>query len=606
MAQPKKCNTDALYFSARLTEKLRGMLRAKTTLMEAPSGYGKTTAARAFFQRHLPEGAEFIRHVCLSEPPLVAWQRFCRTMQKIDAEAGSRLLQLGLPDEYTKGEAVSLLREMECAAPTWLVMDDFQHLKDLVSVDVWKAFAEHDAAHFHLVVLAQILSEPDIMPYVKHGLLYVDSEDLRLREQEIGEYFSAAGLPLAENEIREAYRRTEGWIVALYLHMLHYRATGEFSPASGIRALLREIIWNRLNAAEKDFLLRVSPFDGYTARQAARLLNIPELLGQKFPGGRSRFGKSSFIRYDPASRRYYPHNTLLEFVREVFAEAPESLQREILYHAGDWCAEHREREKAIAFYYRLRDFEKILALDLTGMEEAGIGGYISGVGYAEVLRDIVEHCTTEMKTRWPMSMLHLAFELFGRGAYEEFGRLCAEMEGLIAQTGLTLEEKNRLQGELLLLKALSEYNNIAAMGELMRQASGLAGGKPSLINLANSWTFGNASALLMFHTRVGCLDAELADMESYCQYYVAMTQGHGSGGDVLMQAEALLCRGEMGAAEILGHKAWYQAKLRGQSSICIASTLLSGRLAIYNGKAGEFSSLLERMARQAEKNPQKS
>jgi LuxR family maltose regulon positive regulatory protein len=110
----------------------------------------------------------------------------------------------------------------------------------------------------------------------------------------------------------------------------------------------------------------------------------------------------------------------------------------------------------------------------------------------------------------------------------------------------------------------------------------------------------------MYHSEVGRLDAELADMESYTPFYVDLTKGHGSGSAALMQAEALLCRGETGEAEILGHKAWYQAELRGQSSICIASLLLSGRLAILNGNAGEFSSLLERMARQVENNPQKS
>ena len=601
MGRPKKSNIDVLYFPARLMEKLRGMLTAKTTLMEAPSGYRKTTAAREFFRRHLPGDAKLIRHICLSEPPPVAWQRFGRTLQKIEADAGSRLARLGPPDEDTKGEAAALLRDMECAAPTWLLLDDFQHLSDLAPAEVWKALIEHDAPHLHLVILTRTLREPGLMPYAKSGLLYLGREDLRLREAETGEYFIAAGLALTEDKIRQAYRHTEGWIIALYLHLRNYLATGEFYLASDIRELLREIIWDKLDDAAKDFLLRVSPFDGYTAPQAARLLKIPELP----PGASSVLKKNAFIRYDPASRRYYPHSALLDFVREVFEEAPESRRREILHQAACWCAENGERGMAIAFYFRLRDFEKILALDLSGLEENRLLDDPDRT-YADDLREITAHCTREMKIRYPRSMIQLAFEFFGQGCYGELAALGAEMNELIGQTPLPPAEQNRLRGELLLLEAFTRYNSIAEMGRRIKAAAELTGGRPSLISLSNSWTFGNASVLLMYHAQAGRLDAELADMETYCPYYVALTKGHGSGGAALMKAEALLSRGETGEAEILGHKAWHQADRHGQSSLRIAADLLSGRLAILGGDAGGFSSLLERLTRQVEANPQKS
>ena len=79
----------------------------------------------------------------------------------------------------------------------------------------------------------------------------------------------------------------------------------------------------------------------------------------------------------------------------------------------------------------------------------------------------------------------------------------------------------------------------------MRRAHELLGGRPSLIQMNDAWTFGCPSALFLYHSKPGRLDEELADMSENCGHYFALTQGHGSGGDVLMEAEAYYHRGEM-------------------------------------------------------------
>jgi len=116
-------NTNRLYFSARLTAKLKDIPSATTTIICAPEGYGKTTAAREFLNQHLPrkatpKGATLRKEAlhwlaCIEEPAFVAWERFCRVIQKIDSEAGGKLLAMGLPDEDTQSEVVTLLMEIE-------------------------------------------------------------------------------------------------------------------------------------------------------------------------------------------------------------------------------------------------------------------------------------------------------------------------------------------------------------------------------------------------------------------------------------------------------------------------------------------------------------
>lgn len=62
------------------------------------------------------------------------------------------------------------------------------------------------------------------------------------------------------------------------------------------------------------------------------------------------------------------------------------------------------------------------------------------------------------------------------------------------------------------------------------------------IHRNESWTFGSPSVLMMFTTRSGTLDAELAAMNECMPHYYRITQGHGQGARLLMNAEATFMR----------------------------------------------------------------
>ncbi|GHU20004.1 hypothetical protein FACS189475_08200 [Betaproteobacteria bacterium] len=80
MAIRKQWNTDAPYFSGRLRERLREAITARSVLVEANPGYGKTTAIQDGLRAMLPEEAIFIRHVCAEESPRSAWRCLGRTL----------------------------------------------------------------------------------------------------------------------------------------------------------------------------------------------------------------------------------------------------------------------------------------------------------------------------------------------------------------------------------------------------------------------------------------------------------------------------------------------------------------------------------------------
>ena len=90
-------------------------------VVEAPSGYGKTTAIRDFLQNVVPQGTPVYWFTAVDESPLAGFRRLCGAINKVDNHAGERLLRIGLPNSANVGEACDALRSVECSQETYLV-----------------------------------------------------------------------------------------------------------------------------------------------------------------------------------------------------------------------------------------------------------------------------------------------------------------------------------------------------------------------------------------------------------------------------------------------------------------------------------------------------
>ena len=117
MEQRKSGRAEPHYYSDRLKRKLDKLRFAPATVVEAPSGYGKTTAIRDFLQNELSQSTPVYWFTVMDENPAAAFRRLCREVEKIDSYAGERLSKIGLPNAVTIGEATEVLRSV-CSATT--------------------------------------------------------------------------------------------------------------------------------------------------------------------------------------------------------------------------------------------------------------------------------------------------------------------------------------------------------------------------------------------------------------------------------------------------------------------------------------------------------
>jgi LuxR family maltose regulon positive regulatory protein len=582
------------WFSPRLLSLLE-KLPLHTTIIEAPSGYGKTMAGAYLLNEALPAGARKIWHACLDERAPAAWRHFCAAVRKIDETAANSLLSLGPPDKDTTRDAADILCDAACDEETWFFIDDLQNLSAEIDIGAWGGFWRRRDEKLHVVAMTRYFGDAALRGYP--GAAWLGFADLALDAGEARGFFAAHGIAIGKKQADIAHEFTHGCAQGLWLQAGRYRETGEFcrlDDEDSYDEIIKLTAWKGLSKPEQDFLLRVSPFESYTMEQAAFLLGLAPGSAEPLPRcAVEASGMEPLVRHIQAEPSYNPHIRVLGFLRREVSRMAE-LRAEVLSRAAEWCVESGTPEDGVVFFCMNGDYDRALSVDILGREISPPKH--SGMTCEEITVAVAQNASREAKLRHPVHFLKHVFNLLDVGRSDVFAELLVEFGEIIETSGLPEGEKRRLRGELTLLSSFGEYNDIMKMASLMKRAHELTGGRPSLIEMNDTWTFGNASVLFMYHSEPGRLDEELSEMKEGCGHYFTLTGGHGMGGDTLMEAEALFNRGDILAAEIAARKSLREAEKRKQQSVCIGSALLIARAAVMRGDADEVAGMREKMA----------
>jgi LuxR family maltose regulon positive regulatory protein len=540
------------------------------TVIEAPSGYGKTTAVRDFLKSSLPKSASVFWFTAEEETPAAGFSHFCCEIEKIDAAAGRRLMRVELPNAATVGEACRALRELECNSDTYLVIDDFHHLHSAFSKSLFTALTEHGGKGLHIVIITQMLSRDLISIAISRGVMHINTSDLRLDAEDIHRYFALSDSDISAADADRIAGFTEGWVIAVYLQLCAYRETGALSAASGIYVLMERLVWDALDHEQQTFLLRLSPLKTFTLRQAFAILGC-----DKLPEYAHGALKSPFIHYSAGVNRYEVHSILSEILVRKRKERGSDFDRECLLRAGDLFKDEGIPDKAFDFYVQSGDYDRMLSLDLSGLILEEIGGR----PFHEIALTIAKNCPVNIKSRRLLSMLVIAWALLNAGKTGEFDDLMEELR--VKLDVCDYEDAGLLRGEWLLLSCWRRLPYLDEMTELVRQAAPFFQGSCSRVILPTiPWCFGDYSQCAVFHIKAGEADREADALEEFISIYSKLTGGHGSGADVLFRAELAHFRGNLDEAEILAYKASFLAESSRQSIIRLGTALKLAEIAV--------------------------
>ena len=540
----RKPSFNTIYISERVQECLRPIAHCALTTVVAPMGYGKTTAINWFLAEKTKGGkAVAIRLSIYSEKLPMLW----RSAQDAFRFAGLDVLSAF---DFPTGEAAAtLVLEELCRAFSsgktayYLFLDDFHLLRDERAVRFICRISARLPENAHLIVASRdrFLPAGEIVR-LGGNLHQIGMEHLRLNHTELAVYAHRCGAELSEQQLEALLRSSEGWFSAIYLNLRALSERGRLPDASSdIFEMFTAAMIDPLPPGRQEFLAVMGLADEFTAEMARFVTENPETdaIIQDLTC------QNAFVTRLPDSQRYRFHHMMKECALRKFRTLPEQSQICYWNRFGSWYGAQGQYLHALGAYGRSGNSDAALTII-----EKDAGNLLSALHPGELLERL-NACPEEVLMRHPTAILVLMRRLFTWRQIPKMLQLKALLERAIAESpDMPEEERGNLLGECDLIMSFLMYNDITKMSRLHRSASCQMSRPAVTIQAGSSWTFGSPSVLMMYYRAPGELQKETHEMHECMPHYYRITNGHGLGAELVMDAEASFMQGKLHEAEI--------------------------------------------------------
>ena len=568
------------YFSERIRRRMERIPSHRLTAVEAPSGFGKTTAVREYLSA-LSDGARVVWRTIGEENRLGEWEVLCRVVGEADPQCGNEQGALAVPwDDECLPRMEAALAAMRHDGEVYLVVDNYQFVRSRIPERYLRAFYGALPEGVHLILVTQLVNPVPRAIVVDAQVNHIRREHLDFDTADIAAYYGQLGLRLTGEQAEGIRRLTGGWAAGVYLTALAYSEAGTLQAANDVEALIRATVWNKLSGADRLFLLRLCNFGSFDL-ETARFLNETDWIDENILDMLERNG---FVWHDMGERRYYVHSILQLYVKKEFDACSGAFRERVLRLTAQWHEKQGDNFLALRYYALIGDFRAALSLPLATSDFSSN----ASAENRKLLLSVLDRCPPEIRAEFPRAMIVFAFALFIYNETERVVALAREVERNVAASAMSDEEKRRLTGEIVFLTAFLAHNDFAAMAAGYKRAVELMGGPTSIINMKGPWTFGAPSILYMFYRSAAECDVQI--LEKNLPYYLAAARGHGAGADVVMRGELQFNRGDFEAAEITAHRAAYAAREAQQLNVELCAHFLLAQIALAIGDAAEYRS----------------
>jgi len=560
------------------------------TVVQAPMGFGKTTALREFIRaRRL--SPIFLSLLGAGGSLAYCWDRLTSQIRKSAPALGNQLIGLGFPtDAPQAAKIVDLLTDAAFPKPVLVVIDDYHLIDCPQAADLISLIAGENIPNLHLVLLAREIRRLPAAELAQKGLCWmVTQEDLQFQPQEVSAYFEMLGSPVSVQDAGRIAQHTGGWISGIYLIARGMRRGGSISVQDqSIEQLLETNLYSTYDEKTRLFLERLSFLDAFTPEQLVFVFNDKSAASFLYTLTRG----NAFISYSRSVSGFQMTDLLREFLQQKARQ--DGLDPTELYRRmGQWFLNCGKRIPAYDYLYRAGDLETIL--QILNQED-----YID-VQFAQFpqIHMIFEGLPDETTFRYPLAALqHIRVKALtgGQPERQDLQELLGRMERYFLTADLPQDRRDRILGEIHNTWILVVFNDARAMVDHAAKAVAFFKGRYScLISNETEFTFGASSLLYCYYNRAGELGETASFISGNFHVLAQAVKGCGSGSESLILAEYALERGDFEAVAPHAYRAIYQSRLYHQISIEICATFALCRLAVYQGRTAEADRLLSQL-----------
>ena len=566
-----------IHYSNRLVKKFSLLDLTRSSIFEAPARCGRYTAMLGYVNSRASEGDLVFLYRARNDAPEVQYRNFCLELAKIDERAGCGLLKINIPDADTIAAACELLRNIRCKKRTWLIIDDFHFLFSALPIELARTLLDSICDELHILLGTEVLG--DDLYEISHGRMipYVIAQDLQWQAEDIREYFAKCEIELSDAEADEVYDNTGGWIVAVRWLLSSFLEMRSFSKNEAFR-LVDKCFWSKMSGEQRDLWLKMSLFGSFSEDQLCSMLNVTSL-----PLYAIECLALPFVEHQYQSRIYTPNAFFRSYLREKMAELDDGHRTFLHQFAGQACIREGKLTKALAVFCAVKDYERILSIDVSKM----VREETNNDAIYDVAIELKNNCSEDIKRKNILAMLSFAWVIRLKEDVSGFKLLMRELDGYIPDEGL-------LRAEWTLLSVYFVYPDLEKMLEAVKAAAALFDGECSRVILQCSpWAFYEYSQLAAFHIEVGAAEREASKLEQFVKIYSPLTGGHGMGAYDLFYAELQFFKCETSQAEVSAYKARFLAEQNKQGVIHLGAARLLASISIINSDAEKWQSIIE-------------
>lgn len=258
----------------------------------------------------------------------------------------------------------SLINELIDEKELFIVLDDFHYIEDQFLLETIEYFIANSSENVHVV----LISRYDIKLYLgnilmKGGAAYINSEDFSLTLEETEEFIKNINNKIiSEEEIKEIYSITEGWIgaIKLLLTVLGSNKTIKNIPKESklfIDYMNNEII-SSLSQEEIDFLVKTSPLNYVNPSIYKDIDNkdgfeiIDNLIEKNM----------LIITMDEDKKIFRYHNILRQHLRQLFDKYETGIKNEIINNLTSYLIDDKNYDEAVRLLINYHKYDEALKI----------------------------------------------------------------------------------------------------------------------------------------------------------------------------------------------------------------------------------------------------
>ncbi len=207
----------------RVNEKLQQSTNYPLTILEAGTGYGKSTSLLTFVE-DLPSPLYWFTISGSERDPKLFLAKLFTAFSQSDHSIGDEPLEILDSPETTADEAlIAFINALtiQITGEAFFILDDFHRVWDVPDVIGYMDWIiEHLPPKLHVIVATRhALSFPSMKKWqVKGEVLRIVKEDLAFTGEEIAQLFDQEyGISLSKAFIEQLLERTEGWAIGLQM-----------------------------------------------------------------------------------------------------------------------------------------------------------------------------------------------------------------------------------------------------------------------------------------------------------------------------------------------------------------------------------------------------